>query len=101
MPTETAAARAQFYLRLLYWALLEIRLSGWDEKGERCASIADAFHHLPEIIAALVQEQGVADQEEAFLRDLTRQAELDGWGQELQAWQHYASGKEAPPKSAD
>jgi hypothetical protein len=34
-------------LRMLHWAILEIRLLGWDNNAEQVADLADAFHNLP------------------------------------------------------
>lgn len=35
--------------RLLYHALLEIRLLGWLGKAEQATDLADVFHNLPEV----------------------------------------------------
>ncbi len=32
---------------MLYRALLEIRIAGWDGRAEQVADLADAFHNLP------------------------------------------------------
>lgn len=98
MEPEDREARAEFYLQLLYWAFLEIRLAGWDGKSERCASIADAFHNLPALIAALGEDRDVAQEEASFLAALTAEAESGGWGNELQAWQRYALEKISAPE---
>ncbi len=36
--------------RMLYMALLEIRLSGWDGDADKAADIADAFHNIPPLL---------------------------------------------------
>lgn len=98
MQLEDPKARAEFYLRLLYWALLEVRLAGWDGKAERCASIADAFHNLPGLVAALVEGRDVTEEEEALVRALAREAASAGWSDELQAWQRYAAEPREEPE---
>lgn len=43
-------AERQHLCELLYYALLEIRLLGWEKKAEQAADLADAFHNLPSLL---------------------------------------------------
>ena len=46
MSEPTAEQQARL-TRLLYLALLELRILGWEGKAEQVAQLADAFHNLP------------------------------------------------------
>lgn len=96
MPITEPALRARYYLHMLYWALVEVRLAGWDGKGDRCASIADAFHNLPALIDALQEGADTREAEERFLRELAREAQENGWSDELMAWERYARDRIQP-----
>ena len=74
-----------------------VRLAGWDGNAERCASIADAFHNLPSLVAALSEGRDMAEDDAALIRALTAEAEASGWSDELQAWQRYAVQPEHSP----
>ena len=47
MPTERQ--RKQL-CEMLYHALLEIRILGWEGKAQQSADLADAFHNLPTML---------------------------------------------------
>ena len=87
---EDPTQRAAYYSKLLYWAFLEIRLAGWDGKSERCASVADALHTLPNIITGLVCGVDVRGEERYFFEGLRKAAEADGWVDDLNAWERWA-----------
>lgn len=91
MPINEPEQRARYYLHMLYWALVEVRLAGWDGKGDRCASIADAFHNLPALVERLMAGEDAREEEESFARSLAAEAESGGWSSELKAWEHYAT----------
>lgn len=44
MPTDLQRERL---CRMLFNALIEIRILGWQGKAEQAADLADAFHNLP------------------------------------------------------
>jgi hypothetical protein len=44
LPTEK---QRQQLCKMRYWALLEMRVLGWEGKAEQSADLADAFHNLP------------------------------------------------------
>ena len=45
LPTERQRQRL---CKMLYRALLEMRILGWQNKPEQAADLADAFHNLPD-----------------------------------------------------
>jgi hypothetical protein len=45
LPTD---AQRRSLCDMLYYALLEMRLLGWEGKSAQAADLADAFHNLPQ-----------------------------------------------------
>ncbi|MBI3912478.1 MAG: hypothetical protein HY320_16275 [Armatimonadetes bacterium] len=100
MKPEPVDERIRYYLKLLQFALMEIRYWAAEGDAARCHSIAYAFDHVPQVLLRLFEERDLSADAPWIRERMHEIARAAGWKPLLDQWEEQASQVSLPPATS-